>query len=98
MPYAIIARDKPGSAELRAKLRPEHMAYLDQHVGKLLAGGALLEDDGSGGDGSLLIYDTDDRAEAEAFSQGDPFRKGGLFETVTIRRWRKGFFDGRKLV
>jgi uncharacterized protein YciI len=97
MPYAIIARDRPGSAELRARLRPEHLAYLDSHVGKLLAAGALLEDDGSGGDGSLLIYDTEDRAAAEAFSQGDPFTKGGLFESVTIRRWRKGYFDGKRL-
>lgn len=98
MPYAIIARDKPDSLELRLKLRPEHMTYLDAHQKRILAGGALLNDDGSGGDASLIIYDTDDRAEAEAFSQGDPFTRGGLFAEVTIRRWRKAIFNGEKLV
>ena len=30
-----------------------------------------------------------DRKAAEAFSAGDPYRKAGLFQTVTITPWRK---------
>jgi uncharacterized protein YciI len=30
-----------------------------------------------------------DRAAAEAFAAGDPYRKAGLFESVIIRRWKK---------
>ena len=48
MPYAIIAKDKPHSLELRTKLRPAHMDYLKGHQARILAGGALLNDDGSG--------------------------------------------------
>ena len=98
MPYAIIAKDKPHSLELRTKLRPAHMEYLKGHKARILASGALLDDDGSGGDASLIIYDTDDRAEAEAFIANDPFNKGGLFESVTVRRWRKAIFAGELLV
>lgn len=94
MPYIIIARDKPGSLALRTATRPEHLAYLRQHLPRILAGGALLADDGTGGDGSVIIYDTDDRAEAEAFAKGDPFAKAGLFATTEIRRWRKAIFNG----
>ena len=28
----------------------------------------------------------------------DPFTKGGLFESVHVQRWRKSFFDGKKLI
>jgi uncharacterized protein len=98
MPYAIQTADKPGSAELRAANRPAHLDYLTAHASKLLAAGALISDDGTGGHGGIIIVDTDDRAEAERFINDDPFTKAGLFEKITITRWRKAFFDGKKLV
>jgi len=98
MPYAILTTDKPGGAELRARTRNAHLAYLDAHAGKLLAAGALISDDGAGGHGGILIVDTDDRKEAEAFIANDPFTKAGLFEKVTVTRWRKAYFDGRRLI
>ena len=94
MPFIIIARDRPDGLELRQRVRPEHLAYLDAHKARLLAAGALLEDDGKAGFGSVLIYDSDDRAEAEAFARGDPFARAGLFASTEIHRWRKGYFDG----
>ena len=42
--------------------------------------------------------DTDDRAVAERFIAEDPFTLAGLFEKVTVTRWRKAFFDGKCLV
>jgi len=98
VPYAILTTDKPESAELRAKARNAHLEYLDANVGKLLAAGALIADDGTGGNGGILIVDTDDRKEAEAFIAGDPFTKAGLFEKVTVTRWRKAYFDKRRLI
>lgn len=98
MPYVIITEDKPASLELRMRLREAHLAYLTRHAVRLLAAGALIEDDGTGGHGGVIIHDTDDRAEAERFIAEDPFTKGGLFARVTVTRWRKAFFDGRRLV
>jgi len=98
MPYAILTTDRPGSAELRARTRAAHLEYLDSHAGKLLAAGALISDDGTGGHGGILIVDTDERNEAEAFIANDPFTKAGLFEKVTVTRWRKAYFDGRRLI
>lgn len=97
MAYVIVAKDKPDSLALRQRLRPEHLEYLERHAARLLAGGALLEDDGSGGLGSVIIYDTDDRAEVDAFSAGDPFRREGLFAEVAIHRWRKLYLGGAKV-
>ena len=98
MPYAIQTQDKPGSAEVRAKARPAHLEYLTANQHLLLAAGALINDDGNGGHGGILIVDTDDRAEAERFINEDPFTKAGLFQSITVTRWRKAFFNKERLV
>ena len=98
MPYAIQTVDKPGSAQVRASARAAHLEYLTAHKDKLLAAGALIDDDGSGGHGGILIVDTDDRAEAERFVPEDPFTKAGLFLKVTVTRWRKAFFNKERLI
>jgi len=96
MPYAVIALDKEGGAPLRAELRPKHLVHLEQYAGKLLAGGAMLADDGATPVGSLLIIDSEDRAEVETIVAADPFTQAGLFQSVSIRPWRKVYFDGAK--
>jgi uncharacterized protein YciI len=98
MPYAIQTFDKPGSAQVRAAARASHLEYLTAHKDKLLAAGALIDDDGNGGHGGILIVDTDDRAEAERFVADDPFTKAGLFLKVTVTRWRKAFFNKERLI
>ncbi len=98
MPYIIQTSDHPDRAHLRAEKRDEHLAYLEAHKEILLAGGAVLDDDGAVAYGSVLIIDTDDREEAERFAADDPFTKAGLFEAVTVTRWRKVFFNYERLM
>lgn len=93
MPYAIQLVDKAGSADLRAATRAAHLEYLKGHKDLLLAAGALIDDDGTGGHGGILLVDTDDRAQAQRFIDEDPFTKAGLFERITLTRWRKAFFN-----
>jgi len=97
MPYLIDATDKPDGTELRLKTRPAHLEFLKASLPKLLAAGAKLSDDGTTSWGSAYIVDVETRAEAEAFINADPFTRAGLFETVNITRWRKGFFDFKAL-
>jgi uncharacterized protein len=96
VPYAIMALDKPGAAAVRADNRPAHLEHLDRHAAKLLAGGAVLADDGATPVGSLIVFDSDDRVEVEAFLAEDPFTKAGLFASVSIHPWRKVFFAGAR--
>ncbi|PWT74149.1 MAG: YciI family protein [Proteobacteria bacterium] len=98
MPYAIQTQDKPGSEQIRTANRPAHLEYLSARKDLILAGGALLSDDGSVANGGIIILDTDDRKEAERFAAEDPFAKAGLFHKVTITRWRKAFFNKERLV
>jgi uncharacterized protein YciI len=98
MPYAILTTDRKDAGDLRARTRDAHIEYLTANMHKLLAAGALINDDGTGGSGGIIIVDTDERKEAEAFIAGDPFTQAGLFEKVTVARWRKAYFDKKKLI
>jgi|TARA_B110000263_G_C15115900_1_gene422010 uncharacterized protein YciI len=90
MLYAIYCVDKPNSAELRAKLRPPHQAYLKTQSGIIIVAGATQTDDGNTATGSIFIINVDSRSEAETFAKRDPFNSGDLFEQVTVKRMRKG--------
>ena len=98
MPYAIITRDKPNHLHLRNEVRAEHLGYLDKNKDRLLAAGAQVDDDGQGGYGGIIIVDTEERAEAEAFIRNDPFTKAGLVSGIEVVRWRKAFFNKERLV
>lgn len=93
MPYVIQTVDKPDGAPIRSGVRQEHLKYLEANKHKLLAAGALLNDDGSGGHGGVIIVDVEDRKAAEDFIANDPFTKAGLFAKVTVTRWRKAYFN-----
>jgi uncharacterized protein YciI len=41
----------------------------------------------------LLIVDVEDRKAAEEFIANDPFTTAGLFAKITVKRWRKAFFN-----
>jgi len=95
MPFLIDTIDKEHTQALRLSLRDAHLDYLEENKALLLACGAKLDDAGIKGSGSVYIVDVDTRREAEDFINGDPFTKGGLFESVTITRWRKAYLDGK---
>jgi len=97
MPYLIDATDKPGNQVLRQANRPAHLRFLEEHLRLLIAAGAKLSDDGTTSWGSIYIVDVEDRPAAEAFIAKDPYSAIELFERVTITRWRKGFFDFKRV-
>lgn len=97
MPYLIDASDGPDVAELRARLRPDHLAHINDHLPLILAAGAKLSEDGTP-IGSAYLLDVEHRRAAEEFIQADPYVLGQVFGTVTITRWRKGFFDHARVV
>src|SRR5260370_37139686 len=96
MPLIIETWDKPGHAPIRTRERDVHLAYLEANKSLLLACGARLEDDRSNAGGALYVVDVDTREEAERFIVNDPFALAGLFERLTIIRWRKAYVDGKR--
>lgn len=91
MYFVIACVDKPGQPELRQANRADHLDYLGQFSERILAAGPTLGDDGAQPTGSVLIMDFDDADAAAEFAAGDPYNKAGVFETVTIKPWKKVF-------
>jgi uncharacterized protein YciI len=88
MYFAIHCIDKPGSSDLRAVTRADHLKYIEGVAGQILAAGPLLGIDGVA-IGSLLIVDFADRKAAIAFAADDPYALAGLFASVAVTAWRK---------
>ena len=88
--YVVYCRDDPTvSKQIRSEYKEAHLAYLEKHQGIIFLGGAMLDEDGETRLGSALILNVQNRAEAEAFSSGEPFRCAGLYASVQITRMRR---------
>ncbi|MGE4280648.1 MAG: YciI family protein [Magnetospirillum sp.] len=87
--YAIICIDKPGSADIRLANRAAHLECLKALGDRLVLAGPFLSEDGEAMQGSLLVIDFDDRAAVDAFLAAEPYALAGLFESVTVRRYKK---------
>ena len=90
MLWIISCADKPNTAAIREKHLQPHRDYLGSQKHILVLAGATQSDDGATAIGSLFIVNVNSRAEAKAFSDGDPFTQNGVFSSVTITRMRKG--------
>ncbi len=90
MLWAITCVDNPNSAAIRDKVVQPHRDYLQSQKKILVLAGATQNDDGTQAIGSLFVLNVGSRAEAKAFSDGDPFTKAGVFKSVAITRMRKG--------
>ena len=67
-----------------------HRDYLQSRKGILVLAGATQTDDGTQALGSLFVVNVKTRAEAKAFSDGDPFTQSGVFANIAITRMNKG--------
>ncbi len=87
MRFALMTKDKPGALQTRMDNREAHLAYIAD-TGVVEMAGPVLDDDGQMC-GSLIVLDVDDMAAAQAWADNDPYAKAGLFESVTLRAWKK---------
>lgn len=87
MRFALIAKDKPGSLDIRKANRDAHVAYLKSTEAVEMAGPFL--DDAGNMCGSLIILEFEDITEAQAWAAEDPYKKADLFESVEIIAWNK---------
>jgi uncharacterized protein len=55
---------------------------------RLFAVGPTLGSDGKP-NGSLIIVDYHDLAQAQALADSDPYKAAGLFDRVTVQPWNK---------
>lgn len=91
MQFLVIARDG-SDAEAPAR----RQAARDAHLvgarglaanGTIIAGGAILDDDGRMV-GSTVIYEVPDRAALDAIIAADPYVAGGVWRDITVEPFR----------
>lgn len=87
MQYQITAFDGTDeqAGERRLAARPAHLAEaaILKEAGKIIAGGAILDDDGNM-IGSTLYVDFDTPDELDAWLTNDPYVKGEVWEDINI--------------
>jgi len=83
--YAVTYTYAPDSDAVRDGHRPDHVAYLRglKESGRLRVSGPLSE----GPAGALLVIDGESAEEVSSLMDRDPFRRAGLVEERTVRRW-----------
>lgn len=84
MIYTFILIDKPDTAELRLRVRPEHKAFLAEMADRIAFAGPLTSDDGQTMIGSLLAIDFASRDDAHAWLADEPFTRAGLYASTTV--------------
>ena len=97
MPYLIYAIDHPDKHDLREAEREAHRKYLAKAGEKLLASGALLDDNDEKITGGVTLLDVETRQEAQQFVKDDPYSKAGIRKEIQILRWRKRWWEGQFL-
>ncbi len=68
---------------------PAHRDYTATKPIKILLSGPLTSDDGESTLGSFFLVEANDRAEVEAFQQGDPLFQAGIWESIEVRAFSK---------
>ncbi|MCO7255295.1 MULTISPECIES: YciI family protein [Dickeya] len=98
MLYVIYATDVPGSLEKRLAARPAHLERLQtlRDQGRLLTAGPLpaidSEDPGTAGfTGSTVIAEFPSLEEARQWANDDPYVAAGVYDTVSVKPFRKVF-------
>jgi uncharacterized protein len=89
--YALICFDRPDSAALRDQHRAAHQEFLKAHSQKIVFGGPLKDTPEGTSTGALIVVNCTTREEAAALIGGDPFYRGGVYESVAVRAFKQVF-------
>jgi uncharacterized protein YciI len=94
--YAIMSQDVENSLELRASVRPRHVARLKALVdeGRLLTAGPHpavdANDPGPAGfTGSLVIADFASLEDAMDWADADPYIEAGVYDKVVVKPFKR---------
>lgn len=87
MRVAVICIDRPNLSDVRAANRSAHLQHIAES-GVVEMAGPFLSPEGQM-TGSLVVLTVETLAEAQSWAALDPYSIAGLFESVSIREWKK---------
>jgi len=86
MLFVFIGKDKLDNLEQRLAVRPVHLEHLNSLGDKLVAAGALW-DDNEKPEGSVMVLEADSLEAAKTAFAADPFVQQGVFASWEVKRW-----------
>jgi uncharacterized protein YciI len=94
--YAIIGQDSENSLEKRLAARPDHIKRLEalKQEGRLFVAGPFpaidnIDPGPAGFSGSLIVAEFDSLEVAQSWADQDPYVAAGVYESVTIKPFKK---------
>src|SRR5262245_48819105 len=90
MHWLIKCRSKPNTDALRLATIDAHRNFLDGYPEVTWYSGPIFTDDNKNAIGSLRLIEFPDRAAATAYINADPYTRAGIFQAISVERWRPG--------
>lgn len=90
MHWLIKCRSKPNTDALRLATIDAHCNFLDGYPEVTWYSGPLFTDDNKNAIGSLRLIEFPDRDAALAYINADPYTRAGIFQAITVERWKSG--------
>lgn len=98
MLYAVLFTDDPEQADVRQRLMPDHLRFLEDHRDAISAAGPLQDPDSDEPAGGLWLVEAETAEAVRRLYEADPFWPTGLRRSVRVLAWRQVFAEGRRLV
>ena len=97
MLYVVQFTDDADRADVRQRLMPAHLDFLERHRDQIRAAGPLRDADGGAAGGLWLVMAESHRAVTDLV-HADPFWPTGLRKTVRVMQWAQVFAEGHRLI
>ncbi|MEX0957574.1 MAG: YciI family protein [Rhizobiaceae bacterium] len=89
--FLLVAKDHPNEFDRRLNARASHVALGDKLLaeGKLLFGGAMIDQDGNMY-GSMLVCSFDSRGELDQWLEIEPYVTEDVWQEIEVSEFRIG--------
>ena len=98
MIYAVFFEDDPSRAEMRPKLMPQHLAFLQDNARSVQAAGPLKDAVEGSAAGGLWLVEAEGPEAVRALVEADPFWPTGLRKSLRILEWTQVFANGERRI
>ena len=85
--------DQPERLPERAVHMSDHLAFLAEHDGHVVAAGALRPSPEGLPVGGIWIVNAESKAAVETLYQSDPFWRAGLRKSARVSHWAKAYWS-----
>ncbi len=98
MMYAVLFEDDARRGDVRPKLMPDHLAFLERNASSIQAAGPLKDTVGDVPAGGLWIVQADSPQTVRTLIETDPFWPAGLRKSVRVLDWTQVFSGGTRRI